>query len=356
MKRVIKNILLVISPFAVFILLTNYFIDPANIFTDGNYEDKIVSVLLKKHNAAGLVNFDERIVFEKIVKRLDSMPNTAVIGTSRVLVLQQKHFPTVSFRNLALSHTTINDIISQIGVFDSLNKYPTTLYIETTPFLKAKVEGEQWLSLHSYHRFIAKKLHLSTVSTIDYPSIYFTKRKINALVSLDYFQTCLKNFKVSFQKKVIDIADTTDMITYGRFFDGSISYAKSYKEIDTLKVMADAKLFIKNEGYPELDEQKTVIMEQLIKHCQAKNVKVILLMMPFQIDCFNSLMHNNSLGLLKKQLIDIAKKNTVDIVGTFNPTEASLTRSQFNDPMHSNSSTVPSILQIKQYSAAAVRN
>lgn len=356
MKKVLKNILLLISPFAIFVLLVNYIVDPANIFNSGDYEEKIVNVLLKKHNAKGLVNFNERIAFEKTIKKLNAMPNTAVIGTSRVLVVQQKHFPLVSFRNLAMSHSTLSDIISQIGVFDSLNKFPQTLYIEIMPFLKGKIEGEEWLSLHAYHRYMAKKLNLKTVNTIDYPALYFAKRKANALISLDYFQTSLKKFNISAQKKVIDVVDTADMNAYGRYFDGSICYAKNYNQIDTLKVMADARLFIKNEGYPEMDERKTLIMQQLIKHCQSKNVKVVLLMMPFQIDCYNSLMQNNSLGILKNRLINFAKNNQVDLVGTFNPLEARLTRSQFNDPMHSNSSSVSSILQIKQYSVTTVQN
>lgn len=334
----------------------NLLVDPGNVFNSGIYEEKIANILLNNHNAKGLTNFNERLVFEKIVLKASKLPNTVVLGTSRVLVLQQKHFASQSFRNLAMSHSTINDIIGQIGVFDSAKKYPSQIIIEATCILKAKTNGEDWLPLHSYHKNICQKLRIKNIETINYPNYYFFKRKLNAIVSLDYFQTSLKKFNLSYKKTVVDELDSAKMDSYGRYFDGSICNANAYNNIDTIKVMADSKLFIKNEGYPEVDVDKKKALEKLIDFCKQKNIKVTLLIMPFQIDCYKELLKTSYLNNCMVAFKNFAKTNNIDFIGTFNPIEAKLERLNFNDPLHCNSKSVPQILNIKQYCATGSKN
>ncbi len=350
MKKILRHIILLILPFAIIIVIVNYKVDSGNIFNNGTYEKDIAAILLKNHNAEGLINYDERLVFKNIISQISTMPQVAVIGTSRTLSLSKKYFPKDTYKNYALSHSNINDIIAQVGIFDSLNKFPDELYIETTPLFACKTLGDEWLSIAAFQHYIIDKLHIKNIETINHPSWYFFKRKANALTSVSYFQSCLKNVSRSSKKIAIDAGDST-MKGYGRYSDGSIKYAKEFTVIDTIKLMANSKFFEKTENVEKFDIDKLNALSAIIKYLKTKNVKVSLIMYPFVQDFYDAMNsnNNNSLIHMQNELIDFSKKHQVKLLGTFNPREAGLWRADFYDPLHCSEESIDKIFNLIQY-------
>ena len=350
MKKLVKNIVFIVFPFAVVVMICNYVIDAGNVFNNGKYEAKITSILLKKHNAIGLFNFDERLVIKNIFTAIDTAPNVVIIGTSKVLGFSKNNFPNNSFRNCALSKSTINDVIAEIGLFDSLHKFPKHIYIETSPFLNAKTDQDTWLTLAEFHSNFINKLKIKNIETINNPNYYFIKRKLGALTSLEYFQKSLSNYKKSFNKKIIE-TDTNLVQSYGRYADGSISYAKEFMVVDTAKQMANAKIFVSKEGNLEISEIKLQALKIIVNYLKTKNVYVSLIMMPLQQDCYTLYNENNlSIDGLKNRFIDFAKENKIELIGSFNPKEINLFRSDFYDHIHCKSSVLNNVLHFVQYS------
>jgi hypothetical protein len=354
MKKIVKHLLLILTPFAVLLVATNYYVDAGNIFNSGKYEQDISNVLLKQHNIEGVANYDERIVFKNLMSNIDTMQDVAVIGTSRTLPLNKTYFPNKSFRNLALSHSNINDIIAQIGIFDSLHKFPKELYIETTPFFTCKTLGDEWLSIAAFQHYTIKKLNIKNIETIEHPKWYFLKRKLDALTSISYFQSCIKNFRKKSNRRFKDIGQNA-MHLYGRYGDGSINYSKEYATVDTIKLIANSKIFEQRENVESFDNNKLDALDKIIKLCNQRNVKVSLIMYPFVQDFYDAMnSKENNLKKMELQLIQFAVKHNVKLVGTFDPRKANLNRASFYDPLHCTIEAIENVFKLVQHEPISI--
>lgn len=335
MKKIILHIILLFFPFALIVITVNYKKDVGDVFDNSEkYENEIAQVLLKNHNAQELSLFNERVVMRIVATKLDSMPQVGAIGTSRVLGLRQFMFPNKTFRNFACTKSNINDIIAQIGIFDSLNKFPKELYIETTPTYQSKEERELWINLHSYHKRMVDKLHLKNIEAINNPDYYFFKKKFMALTSLDNFQRSIFSSKKIPPKIVMDIGNEP-MTKYGRYADGAISYSPTERKIDTIKVMTNAAVTITKMDLPICDENKMEILKQLIVYCQSKGVKISLLIFPIQPDCFTLMNAEKPITTIHTQrILQLAQQVNVSVYGSCSPFELNLGRKNFYDNIH----------------------
>lgn len=61
MKNLAKKLLIFI-PLVFILTLTNYFVDPSQVFKSETYEYDAAKILLEKHNVANVSNSDERLI------------------------------------------------------------------------------------------------------------------------------------------------------------------------------------------------------------------------------------------------------------------------------------------------------
>jgi hypothetical protein len=178
MKKIIKNILLLFTPFAICIMIINYCVDPANVFSNGTYESNIATVLLKGHNVDNIQNCDERKIVEKLITQIPVIPDITIIGSSRELEVSSDFFPNKKFMNYGVSHANINDILAIVGLMDSLKKLPKEIYIETSPVFSEISPTEEWASLYNYHEYAIKKMNIDW--KVDYNNSVFFRLTDNA--------------------------------------------------------------------------------------------------------------------------------------------------------------------------------
>jgi hypothetical protein len=325
-------------------------VDPACIFSNGKYEQSIASALLKQHNVDNIKNCDDRLLLKKMISGINFNPDIVVIGTSRSLEISSDFFPNKKFINCSVSHANMNDFIAIVGLLDSCNKLPAEIYIETSPILINPSPTDEWISLETYYNFAIKKMKLSVVTAEAPPLFLEYKKKIKAMFSFEYFQNSIK-FLWRSKNNFVDVGANIPQ-NFGRMNDCSITYSLAYKTPDTIKAISDAPIYMSKSYLPNLDTKYLKVMEQIINYLASKNVKVSLVNIPFQPDCYTlALTRSNVFYEIKKGIVSFAQKNKVKLIGTFNPFEAHLIRSHFYDPLHCNKKALQSVFKIVDYNS-----
>ncbi|MFY7963663.1 MAG: D-alanyl-lipoteichoic acid biosynthesis protein DltD [Chitinophagaceae bacterium] len=349
MKKFIIKIIVLLMPFAIFIATINFFIDPAHIFSNGNYEKRVADILIKGNNINNLRNFDERLAVKNIISKLPYKPQVVAIGTSRLLQMSSDFFPNSKFLNCSMSHASLKDFIAVIGLLDSSQKLPSEIFLETSPTIINSSNSDEWESIREYYQYGISKMGINSNDKGENIQFDVFKKKITALFSFAYFQSSVARFSIRHQNAFKDVGKTIPQ-NFGRLSDFSIIYPKSYHTPDTLKAMADAKIFVSKTAIPKISSKELGVLKNVLAYLKEKNVKVTLVNIPFQPDCFNLLNQKNNLfDGLTNAIKSFAVSNNVALVGTFDPNNAGLKRSQFWDQIHCDKEGLRKVVNIILY-------
>jgi hypothetical protein len=349
MKKFVQNILILILPFAVTIAFVNFYVDPDNVFSSGDFEKGVADILLKGHNVDNLKNCDERVVLKKIITQLPYKPDIVSIGSSRSLQVSSIFFPGKRFFNCSLSHANIKDLIAVVGLLDSSNKLPNEVYFDTSPIMMNASNSQEWESIYQYYLYGLKKMNIESNSDEPNVAFHIFKKKCTALFSFSYLQNSILRFSKRNQNKFKDV-DTALPKNFGRLFDFSVAYPKEYQNRDTVKAVADAKMFAAKTPPPKINLADLKILKQIIIYLKSKGVRVTLVNAPFQPDCYKIFDEKkyvfNDLANGFKQF---AMEMELPLIGTFNPADANLNRRNFWDQIHCDKPSLMTVMKIVQY-------
>jgi purine-nucleoside phosphorylase len=284
-----------------------------------------------------------------LITNLSYKPNIVCIGTSRSLQISSSFFENKKFINCSFSHGNIKDFIATIGLLDSCDKLPTEIYLETSSTLINSSDTYEWESIYQYYLYEVSKLKVSLDNEPHYFKARSVKKKVEALFSLAYFQ---KSFSGFFTQKSSNFKDVGILMpsNFGRLADFSITYPKSYKNPDTLKAMSDAEIFVSKNTIPEIGNAELKVLKNILKYLKSKNVKITLLNIPFQHDCYNIFENKNKAFIgISEDIKRFAIEMNVSLVGTLNPYEAGINRGEFFDQLHCSQSALRKVFKIIQY-------
>jgi len=352
MKKFFKNILLVTMPFIITVGIVNFLCHPSKTNTDGTYEEIASSILLKGHNIDNFDNCNERILTQKVVSKLPYQPDIVFLGSSRCLEISSEFAPSKKFFNASVSHANMYDVISLIGLLDSSNKLPKEIYIETNCTFYTSSDNNEWKSILPYFEFAKNKMELVIEKQHELSFITKSISKLKELFALEYFQLSIeKILEGDKKKKILDIG-LNEPKGFGKHFDCSITYPISYTNVDTVKAIRDAPIFMSNNPLPIFCKDNIVILKKIVHYLKDKGVKVYLLNLPFQPDCYSfESNYNKIFGYINYRIISFCKENNLSLIGTFDPFEANLARVQFYDPLHCNKQALKTVMNIVKYSA-----
>ena len=115
------------APLALGVLATSYIVDPALLFHDGEYERRLVDLIVEGHEVEGRGNFDERVFQRMRVARFDRAPDVVVFGSSRSMPLPHDAVWTDDFYNASLSGATLWDLIGLYELFRENDVLPRVI-------------------------------------------------------------------------------------------------------------------------------------------------------------------------------------------------------------------------------------
>jgi hypothetical protein len=330
MKRLVNRLVLIFAPVGLLVVLVNYFVDPANVFSGRAYVGGIVNILLKGHNVDNVANYDERTLQEQMITNLPYRPDVVVIGSSRVMELGSDFFPGKKVLNCGVSHGNIYDLVAIAGLLDSAGKLPDTMVINVDPHLICEGGTTEWQTLMPYYRHLAAKMHLPAPGG----QRSLVLDKLTNLVSFEYFEKSLTFLSQHKSKHFRDVGEKRPMIS-GRFSDGTICYPASYANPDTIKVASDA-LVVGGREIVTFDPAKADILSKLVDYLQGRRIKVILVMLPYHREYFRAMDQRfgdvfSSYDSFYRQF---ARSKAIQIRGGFDAVGLGIPESEFYDPWH----------------------
>jgi len=333
MQRLFFKLLIIILPLGGMVAATNYWVDPANIFSSSTYLGGIADILSKGHNVDNLSNYDGRLLQEEMVKRLRASPDIAVIGSSRIMEIGSDFFPGKKVLNCGVSHGGIRDLIAITGVFDSLGRLPREFVIGLDPYIIGEGGSSEWQSLSSYYGYFLRKA--PGVGNKDYdkgwPNSY---RKLSSLFSFDYFKSSLEFTIKHHSKKYHDVG--SEIPLSGRFSDGTICYPDTYRNPDTLKVALDARNTGLKNGLPQPDSANIDLLNKLLDFLQQRRIAVRFVMTPYHPEFYTAVNQREPVLFHRyEQFVrQLAVQRNIKVIGGFDADSQDIPRQQFYDMYH----------------------
>jgi hypothetical protein len=330
-----------VLPIGFLVILLNYYIDPANIFSSEKYTKGIAAIILKGHNVENISNYDERMLQKQVLNKITKAPDVVVLGSSRVMEIGSDFFPGKLVLNCGVSHGNIHDLIAITGLMDSLHKLPGLLIINVDPWLIGKGTLE-WQTLSEYHNYMLKRITADNeAGNTNYQSNNL--RKFYSLISFDYFKKSVDFIRKGVSKKYSDVGTFRPL--YGRFSDGTICYSEKVRHPDSLKVATDAKETAIKEGIPKPDQESVLLLERMLDFLQSKNIKIEMLMLPVHPAFYREANKNNdNFNSTESLFKEIAKKKGIPVIGSFNAQTYELTGSEFYDMYHCSKDAIKKIM------------
>jgi hypothetical protein len=323
--------------------LTNYLVDPANIFSSKQYVDGIAVILSLGHNVDNIANYNERLLQEERISNLTKTPDIIILGSSRVMEIGSDFFPGKTVLNCGVSHANIHDLVAVVGLLDSLRQLPPEVFINIDPDLVGAGGTTEWQTLKIYHDyFIRKYIQGNGWANDHYGSN--EAHKLSSLISFPYFKKSVDFLFAGGSKKYSDVGVERPR-THGRFSDGTICYPFSYTHPDTAKVSSDAKITGLKQGISEPDSARLFLLNAMIDFLQQKGVKIHFVMLPFHPDFYQAVNTNQPLLWEKYRdlFIRIAGRKNSMIVGNFNALPLKIERKSFYDMYHCSKEAIKTI-------------
>ena len=336
----------------------NFVVDPAHIFDDKReYEQGIADLIVKGHNVANIVNYDERITQKLIIKQLDIAPDVIVLGSSRALQIRSSNFPEKTFLNHAVSGGTIEDHMAIYEMYHDRSLLPKHVIIGADPWVLNKNNGQtRWQSIKDYFDNITSRLNLRMPSQEDV-SVSPMSNKYLQLISYAYLEESIKfvwgvvrrgnRIYFSTSEKYLD--------SNVKLSDGSLVYGvsvrkRSHDEV-MLRAVANAKrgAVYSLGGFTELDGRTMRSIDLFIQSMTAEGVKVTIFLPPYHPSSYQIMLSNTAYSTVSESenyFRQLAADRGINVIGSYDGASLGCNADEFTDDMHP---TVDCIARIINY-------
>lgn len=332
--------LLFFTPILLLIVSVNYFIDPARVYDD-KYAIQVVNILLSGQSATNLyANFDERATKKKLAEnfKLKNIDNL-ILGSSRVMLIGENVLPAQSNLNLGVSSARLEDIIAMYMICKKSGIKTKKVLIGIDPqFYNDKNKNYNWLTYSdNYFNFYDSTTH-SYIHSLRY---MFKNPKIINLLSISYFDISVKSmFRPGNQLP----SATSEFNNINRTFhpDGSFSYDKLTRERNQTDINKIAHNWRFNEwaDFHETSSKYSDLLNLFIKYVKKDDVEIVFLLLPWHPILYKSLTTEEQYRKLfetMEYITQLAQKNNIRTIGSFNPKECGCDETSFYDGGHLNS-------------------
>ncbi len=364
MKGLFKR-LAIFMPLVFLLSLTNYIVDPANVFKANDYEKSMVDIMLTGKNIANISNYKERIFQDYYIAASDEKKDIIMLGSSKSLQIGSDLFTRKSFFNHSVSGATLQDYMAILEMYIEKNKPPDEVIIELSPWiLNANNKQNRWENIRDYYYNFKKRLRTGAMPRIFSADKYawaFRVKKYLQLFSLSYFQGSVeyvlymirnKDFQQDFYP-----TDLTESNVTVKCSDGHIVYYRDFRLTKPAKALENAKKYISRGpvyglgGFDKLDEGLKAQLEQFIDFLLSNKVKVVLFMPPHHPYVYGYLINSESYDIIADEesyYRGLADKRGITVLGSYDPSLCGLDGNDFYDGVHLRNEAVERLFKARQ--------
>lgn len=337
MKKFIKKIVLLL-PILIILILTNYFVDPGNIFyKHGFYERGVAAIISSGKNVENLANYDERLLQKFYIDKLKKEKELVILGSSRAMQISSDIVSEKNMFNSSVSGASLEDLIAIYGIYREQNVLPKKIILGLDPWMMNRGNNQtRWKSLEDYYLYI-----LNEVGILDKKKDLIQEKYLE-LVSLSYFQNAIDELKKG-ESVDYTATDLKYSKTNVKLADGSLTYneefrKRSVEEVRKIAVSyASSKPIYNLGGFSKIDEQYKREFEEFINLIQKDGVEVEFYFSPYHPFVYKTLMDSSDYRIVnevEKYFTKFAIDKKINIRGSYNPEKVNCSEEDFYDGMH----------------------
>lgn len=339
MKKWIIRCLILFVPIMALVALTNYFVDPANIY-HASMTDYIIDGL-KDYEAVEIVgDFDEGKLLEKKIASMDKTAPVMVMGSSHVLYVDWQFD---EYENIGMSGEFLDDYYATVGLLDKYDRLPETLIIGVDPYIFMDGLGIRQESLNSYAAD-AKAM----ISGNKRKGGFFENgelKKFKELFSFSYFQSSVQAKINGINASYVNGVNDTGEGEYPKILANGkrIPAVYSYNSVIDMDNAADWDISVGAvycmTDFEELSSKQTGEWEALLDYLISKNVEVVLYLPCWYPNYYNEFVTNDKFGgVIKAEeyLKAEAFKRGIRVCGSYNPEACGIVKEDYMDHFHLN--------------------
>jgi hypothetical protein len=366
MKSLLLRLLL-LAPLGVLLVGVNYYVDPANLFSGGAYERGVAELLARGQHVTNLRNFDERMLQKYSIATLPKRPSVLVLGSSRAMLIGENIYPKGTVHNGAVSGGVVEDMLAVYEMYTARGWHPDTLILGVDPWMLNDNHGqERWKTLASEAMAMRRKLGAEAAGSEAGEGLGglvttgSTLAKLGELVSLSYFQTAIKQLRDP-SKRPSEYRPTMQAVNdeFTKHPDNTISYARTFREQNSEDAARDylSKKPVYSLGtFTGLSADARGAIEKLIAHARSQGATVVLFLAPYHPTVWKFLISTPDYQYVAKSeawFRDLATRDQLRLVGSFDPAAFGLNSNDFYDGMHCKPEVVERLLAKPAPTAAA---
>lgn len=341
MKKFIIYVLAIIIPIFGGMAFVNYLVDPGHVYSSSYIED-VVEGARRGLCVTNVGNMDERLFKKKLIEVYKGRSfDYLVIGSSRVMTISEDCLNSATLLNLGVSGSKLEDMIALYQICKENGIGFKNVIIGTDPTLfNANDDDSRWESIGGYYYAYKGTGDINTESE-------FQKTLIQNLFSPSYFKSAIKAIPNALEGSV-QIEYVKTYINEGgtKRPDGSIYYAKEYRETPQSSVDADAVTCCHGSfrNFNSFSEDRKSIFTEFVETLHNNGANIIIWCCPYHPIFYKRALEMKGIPPSISFISEYAKESGFKIIGSFNPNDLGLSNKDFYDGFHVKKETVDGIL------------
>jgi hypothetical protein len=272
------------------------------------------------------------------------------------MTVREAAFPSSSFFNSSINASSLEDVVAITELYFEHDRVPDRFVFELDPwFLDARTPYARWKPFKREYLRAIQRFHLRDKRARWLPYRLALPEKYIAAFSFSYFQVSLRNWLSTMRSPRADDIAATDQeqsTSVVRRHDGSISYSQQARAMSASEVAQLARRFANGgtvdyfDGYTQLDENLSRVLEDFVAALQRKNVEVVFFLAPFHPYVYAKFSASEKYGVLARSEAfyrAVAARNGIPVYGSYDPGPSRCTEEEFYDAIHAKESCIQRI-------------
>lgn len=341
--------LISVIPLICFLVITNIYQDPANIFH--NDSASIADAILSGNEAYfGSGNGDERAVKQSLIEGMSKDVDCLTMGPSLSMGIRRTNVGTDSYYNLSASGLNFYDFLAEFGLMEIYDinvdriVFCVDSYFFDENFYSA---GSRNPDMMKYADYMIAILNNEECSVPEKVSDEQMRLMIEQAFSITYFQSSVKfiqsnNSYIIPNKRWGIVDETTEDLAHYKS-DASWVYAIEYRratENDVLRHAAGYNINAQFSKGGHISEYSKDIFIKLIEHLRNKGVEIEFFLCPLAPALWDRIENDVDsdqffiLDELEEFATETAKEYGIKITGSYNPYQVGISNADFWDSRH----------------------
>ena len=313
--------------------ITNYILDPANIFLKRKVLDSVIKGFERGLCVTNVYNLDDRTLKKRLVQlHKDGKFDYLILGSSRSMLLSEESFDGKTVLNLSVSNCQIEDLVALIQICKEQNiSYNRVIFLAEPALLNINNKDSRWRSIADFY-YKRKNANLWSKFRNRLESSLIVK-----LFSLSYFRSSI-DFLLKKNKHINNLKYSTTYINEGFTYrpDGSIYYDKKYRERSQKKIDEEAMSYNHQQfdNFDKVSIERKEEIRQIISELNSVGGEVYLMFVPYHPIFYDRLQKETKISEAKESLEGLAEECGVKEFGSYIPDSLDMNGNDFYDAMH----------------------